>query len=102
MTHLFAHWLDFKQFERALHIPQSSSITGASSSDGLISHPRHSLGDGESPLSAEIQLLYYTAPANWATTRREKETESIKSAMHIYLVSQNSPAQFPTWVGGTL
>ena len=28
-----------------LHIPQSSSITGTSPSDGLVSYPGHSLGE---------------------------------------------------------
>ena len=30
--------------EGVLHIPQSPSITGASSSEGLVSYPKHSLG----------------------------------------------------------
>ena len=47
-----------------LHIPQTSSITGTSSSDCLVSYPGHSLG--ESYPSAKMQLVYSTAPANWA------------------------------------
>ena len=31
--------------ERVLRIPQSSSITGASTSDCLVSYPGHSLGE---------------------------------------------------------
>ena len=44
------------------HIPQSSSITGASPSDYLVSYPGHSLG--ESYLSTEMQSVYSVAPAN--------------------------------------
>ena len=89
MNHLFAHSLNVKQFclthrldpircyhssqsgpgnngnEGVLCIPQSSSITGASSSDCLVSYIGHSLG--ESYLSVEIQSVYSTASANWAT-----------------------------------
>ena len=50
-----------KQF--FLQIIQSSK-TGASPSDVLILYPGHSLG--ESYLSTEMQLVYSTAPANWA------------------------------------
>ena len=39
-----------------LQIPQSSSITGASSSDCSVSYPGHSLG--ESDFSAEMQSVY--------------------------------------------
>ena len=46
-----------------LRIPQSSSITGASSSDCLVAYPGHSLG--ESYTSAEMQLVYPAAPADW-------------------------------------
>ena len=50
------------------HIPQSSSITGASPSDSLMTYPEHSLAwGGRSYLSAERQLMYSTAPADWAT-----------------------------------
>ena len=44
-------------------IPQSSSTTGASPSDCLVSYLGHSLG--KSYLFAEMQLVYSTAPANW-------------------------------------
>ena len=47
-----------------LHIPQSPSIAGTSPSDCLVSYPGHSLG--ESYPSAEVQLVYSTAPADWA------------------------------------
>ena len=44
--------------KRALHIPQSSSITGVSPSDCLVSYPGHSL---DVRGSAEVQLVYSTA-----------------------------------------
>ena len=47
-----------------LHIPQSSSITGTSPSNCLVSYPGHSMV-GSYP-SAEKQLVYSTAPADWA------------------------------------
>ena len=51
--------------EGVLHIFQSSSITGALSSNCLVSYPGHSLVEG-SYSSAEMQLVYSTAPANYA------------------------------------
>ena len=51
--------------EGVLSIPQSSSITGTSPSDCLVSYPGHSLGRG-SYLPAEMQSMYSTAPANWS------------------------------------
>ena len=48
--------------EGVLHIPQSSSITGASS-DCLVSYPRHSLKVFYP--SAEMYSVYFTAPADW-------------------------------------
>ena len=49
--------------EWTFHIPQSSR-TGASSSDGLLSYPGHSLrvGVGWSNSLADMQLVYFTAP----------------------------------------
>ena len=47
-----------------LRIPQSSSITGTSPSDCLVSYLGHSFG--ESYPSAEKQPMYSTAPADWA------------------------------------
>ena len=49
--------------EVVLRIPLSSSITGASPSDCLVSYPGHSLGKFYS--SAEVQSVYSTAFANW-------------------------------------
>ena len=50
--------------EGVLHIPQSFSITGASPSDCLVLYSGHSLG--KSYPSAEMQLVYSTAPTDWA------------------------------------
>ena len=50
--------------EGVLCITQSSSITGASPSDGLILYARHLLG--KSYPSAEMQSTYSAAPADWA------------------------------------
>ena len=48
--------------KEVLCIPQSSSITGASPSDCLVSYLGHSLE--ESYFSAEMQSVYSTAPAD--------------------------------------
>ena len=53
-------------------IPQSSSITGNSPSDCLVSYLGHSL-IGESYSSTEKQSVYSTAPAEWATRIFVKE-----------------------------
>ena len=50
--------------EGVLHIPQSSSITGSSSSDCLVSYQDTRCG-GAYP-SAEKHSVYSTAPADWA------------------------------------
>ena len=50
--------------EGVLFIPQSSSITGTSPSDCLVSYPGHTLGG--SYLSAEMHSVYSTAPADCA------------------------------------
>ena len=50
--------------EVVLRIPQSSSITGTSASDCLVSYPRHSLR--EYCIYAEMQSVYSTALADWA------------------------------------
>ena len=52
--------------EGVLHIPQS--LTKASPSDCLMSYPGHSLRESYS--SEEMQLMYSTAPANWAVQVR--------------------------------
>ena len=50
--------------EGVLFIHKSSSITGTSPSDCLVSYPGHLLG--ESYFSAEMQLVYSTAQADRA------------------------------------
>ena len=50
-----------------LRIPHRSSITEASPSDCLVSYLGHALG--ESYLSAEMQSVYSTAPADWAKVK---------------------------------
>ena len=52
--------------EVVLHVPQSANITEASPSDSLVLYPGHSLG--ESYPFAVMQLVYSTAPADWAHT----------------------------------
>ena len=56
-----------------LCIPQSSSITGASTSDFLVSYLGHSLG--ELYPFAEMQSVYSTAPANEARKKRKKKVK---------------------------
>ena len=53
--------------EGVLCIPQSASTAGTSPSDCLVSYPGHSLR-GSYP-SAEVQSVYSTAPADWATKK---------------------------------
>ena len=52
--------------KEVLSIPQNSSITGASPTDCLVSYPGHLLVGGESYPSAEMKLVYSTAPVHWA------------------------------------
>ena len=49
--------------KEVLHIPQSTSISGTSPTDCLVSCTGYSLG-GSYP-SAEVQSVYSTAPADW-------------------------------------
>ena len=51
--------------ERVLRIPQIFNITGISPSDYLVSYLGHSLGEWGFLPSAEMQLVYCTAPADW-------------------------------------
>ena len=60
--------------EGVLCIPQSSSIAEDSPSDYLVSYPGHLLG--ESYLSAEMQLVYSTVPADYAIFLKD-DTELI-------------------------
>ena len=57
--------------EKALCISQSSSFTGTLPSDCSGLYSGHSLG--EPYLSAEMQLAYSTAPADWAYKSLLKE-----------------------------
>ena len=56
--------------EWVICIPQRSSTTEASQSDCLMSYPEHSLGESYS--SAEMQSVYSTAPADWASVKFDK------------------------------
>ena len=55
--------------EGLLHIPLSSSITGASSSDCFVSYPGHSFRGGSYP-SAEKQSVHSLALTYWAVELR--------------------------------
>ena len=57
--------------EGVLRIPQSSSVTGTSLSDCLVSYPGHIL-EGSYP-SAEMQSVYSTVPADSAKTQRKTD-----------------------------
>ena len=69
--------------EEVLRIPQSSSITGVSPSNCLVSYPGHSLGD--SYPSAEIQLVYSIAPSDWA---RGPGSNGNKGVLHTPQISR--------------
>ena len=78
--------------EEVLCIPQSSSITGISSSDCLMTYPGHSL-EWRLPLCREMQLGYSTA--NWETNNKvSKEVQSsspiqrrkMKSKIHKFSI----------------
>ena len=64
--------------EGVLCIPQSSSITGTSPSDCLVSYPGHTLGGGSYPF-AEVQFLYSTAQP---TGQPMKSTLTISMMSH--------------------
>ena len=72
--------------KEVLHIPQSSSIIGASPSDCSVLYPGHFLG--ELYLSAEMQSVYSTTPANCASAARvvvvsELTVPNIVSEFHL-------------------
>ena len=52
--------------EGVLHIHQSSSITGTSTLDCLVSYTRTLVVEGGSYPSAKKQLVHSIAPADWA------------------------------------
>ena len=66
-------------YEGIPHISQSSKITEASPSDCLESYPGHL--PGESYPSAEMQSVYSTASANWAT-----DIQSYSVSLEIFIV----------------
>ena len=57
--------------EGVLYILQSSKIAGASPSDCLMSYPGHLLRESHS--SAEMQSVYFTAQADWATVYKRNK-----------------------------
>ena len=63
--------------EALVCIPESSSITGTSPSDCLMTYPGYSLGGGSYP-SAEVQSVYSTAPANCTREELEYEKEILR------------------------
>ena len=63
--------------EGVLRIPQSSSITGISPSDCLVSYPGHLCVKGAYP-SAEVQSVYSTDPADWTLHRVNAKTVSFQ------------------------
>ena len=69
------------------YIPQSSNITGASTSDCLVSYLGHSLR--EPYPFVETQSVYSTAPANWA--RAQLEFELTHYDITVQLVSYRDP-----------
>ena len=75
--------------EVVLYIPQSSSFTRVSLSDGLVSYPGHLLGESYS--SAWMQSVYSTAPTDWASyaTRIEES-----SACYEEISATTSPLTF--------
>ena len=70
--------------EVVLRIPQSSSITEASLSDCLVSYPGHLLKAGSYP-SAEMQLVYSTTPADWATLIGREELTHLQRCSRCIL-----------------
>ena len=93
-----------------LHIPQNSSISGASPSDCFVSYTGHSLGSwgsypsadvqsvyyisdcfvsytghlmGESYSFAEMQLVYSTPPADWAVYNSVFNEESFSCSFYV-------------------
>ena len=65
--------------EWVLRILQSASITRASPSDCLVSYARHLLV--ECYASAEMQLVYFTAPASWASFTWSEDESKVQSEL---------------------
>ena len=72
--------------EEVHYIPQSSSITGVSLSDCLVSYPGHLLK--EFYLSTELQLVYFTAPANCTTVLFDPRTTTPSHSGPLQICSQ--------------
>ena len=85
-THSGPEWT-WERWKRVSHIPQSSSITGASLSDCLMSYPIHLLG--ESYPSAEKQTVYSTALANWAKSTPQPAFKAFLENKVIYCAISN-------------
>ena len=73
-----------------LHIPQSSSITGTSLSDCLVSYHDTRWGGG-SYSSAEKQSVYSTAPADWAKSKQDVNPWNVQTK---YKRLNSSPDQY--------
>ena len=69
--------------ELILYVPQSSSITGTSPSDCLVSYLEHSLGESYS--SAEKQSVNSTAPAERAMSIAE-----VVGMLRLFMTKKNS------------
>ena len=69
--------------EGVLHIPQSSSIIGTLPSDCLVSYPGHLLREGSYP-TAKMQLVCFTAPADWAVSTELNHLSKIIDLKNIY------------------
>ena len=84
--------------EEVLHIPQSSSITGALQSGCLMSYPRHSwVGVCWSYSSAGVQSEYSTALADWARLILEK-----KLIFFSWNFLKNKTSSFMGWLAKNL
>ena len=96
--------------EGVLHIPQSSHITGTSPSDCLMSYPGHFFcGGGGSYPSAEMQLVYSTATADWTTINKTlkgtpnpgqsgPESNGNEEVLHIPQSSKTEPSPLGCFV----
>ena len=84
-------------------IPQNLSITGTSPLDCFVSYPGHLLSGG-SYASAEVQSVYSTALADWATFHyEENEITCNYNRLYIYPVpwagcgTRSTPQAEFTW-----
>ena len=75
--------------EEVLRIPQSSSITWTSPSDYLVSYLGNSLGGGSHP-SAEVQLVYSTAPVDFAKSILMTLCSIIVIKLDFYIINIDS------------